>query len=236
MDNFFLLMQQELLITAIIFILLFMKLSTKEWNPKQVLTIVNGLLFVNLAAGFFMREDGTLFGDMFQTNALLRLEKNILSLGTLVISLQSYNWLLKHKHALEFYLLMLSTLLGMFFMLSSSNLLMFYVGLELASIPLAALANFDLDKKRSSEAAMKYIMSSAFASGLLLLVRLASPKYLPQHPITRCSFLPSSSLFPALVLKYHLYHFIYGQPTYTKVHRWPLRLTSLLFQKAVCCL
>jgi NADH-quinone oxidoreductase subunit N len=168
MDNFFLLMQQELLITAIIFILLFMKLSTKEWNPKQVLTIVNGLLFVNLAAGFFMREDGTLFGDMFQTNALLRLEKNILSLGTLVISLQSYNWLLKHKHALEFYLLMLSTLLGMFFMLSSSNLLMFYVGLELASIPLAALANFDLDKKRSSEAAMKYIMSSAFASGLLL--------------------------------------------------------------------
>jgi len=168
MDNFFLLMQQELLITAIIFILLFMKLSTKEWNPKQVLTIVNGLLFVNLAAGFFMREDGTLFGDMFQTNALLRLEKNILSLGTLIISLQSYNWLLKHKHALEFYLLMLSTLLGMFFMLSSSNLLMFYVGLELASIPLAALANFDLDKKRSSEAAMKYIMSSAFASGLLL--------------------------------------------------------------------
>ena len=168
MDNFFLLMQQELLITAIIFILLFMKLSAKEWNPKQVLTIVNGLLFVNLAAGFFMRENGTLFGDMFQTNPLLRLEKNILSLGTLIISLQSYNWLLKHKHAIEFYLLMLSTLLGMFFMLSSSNLLMFYVGLELASIPLAAMVNFDLDKKRSSEAAMKYIMSSAFASGLLL--------------------------------------------------------------------
>jgi NADH-quinone oxidoreductase subunit N len=98
----------------------------------------------------------------------LRLEKNILNLGTLLISLQSYNWLLKHKHATEFYLLMFSTLLGMFFMLSSSNLLMFYVGLELASIPLAALANFDLDKRRSSEAAMKYIMSSAFASGLLL--------------------------------------------------------------------
>jgi NADH-quinone oxidoreductase subunit N len=105
---------------------------------------------------------------MFQQTELLRLEKNILNLGTLLISLQSYNWLLKHKHATEFYLLMFSTLLGMFFMLSSSNLLMFYVGLELASIPLAALANFDLDKRRSSEAAMKYIMSSAFASGLLL--------------------------------------------------------------------
>ncbi|HLP39139.1 NADH-quinone oxidoreductase subunit N [Lacibacter sp.] len=168
MSNFFLLMQQELLLTAIIFILLFMKLSTVEWKTKNVLLVVNVLLAINLAAGFFFQGKGILFGDMFQQNDLLRLEKNILNLGTLLISLQSYNWLLKHKHATEFYLLMLSTLLGMFFMLSSSNLLMFYVGLELASIPLAALANFDLEKRRSSEAAMKYIMSSAFASGLLL--------------------------------------------------------------------
>lgn len=168
MSNFFLFMQQELLLTAIIFILLFMKLSTVEWKTKNVLLAVNVLLTINLVAGIFIKGNGSLFGDMFQQTELLRLEKNILNLGTLLISLQSYNWLLKHKHATEFYLLMLSTLLGMFFMLSSSNLLMFYVGLELASIPLAALANFDLDKRRSSEAAMKYIMSSAFASGLLL--------------------------------------------------------------------
>jgi NADH-quinone oxidoreductase subunit N len=168
MSNFFLLMQQELLLTAIIFILLFMKLSTVEWKTKNVLLIVNVLLTINLLAGIFIKGNGSLFGDMFQQTELLRLEKNILNLGTLLISLQSYDWLLKHKHATEFYLLMFSTLLGMFFMLSSSNLLMFYVGLELASIPLAALANFDLDKRRSSEAAMKYIMSSAFASGLLL--------------------------------------------------------------------
>lgn len=45
---------------------------------------------------------------------------------------------------------------------------MFYLGLELSSIPLAAMANFDLDKRRSSEAALKFIMSSAFSSGLLL--------------------------------------------------------------------
>ncbi len=168
MNDFFLLMQQELLLTAIIFILLFMKLSAVEWKTKNLLLIVNILLTINLAAGFFFDGFGYLFGDMFQTNELLRLEKNILNLGTLIISLQSYNWLMKHEHAAEFYMLMLSTLLGMFFMLSSHNLLMFYVGLELASIPLAAMANFDLDKRRSSEAAMKYIMSSAFASGLLL--------------------------------------------------------------------
>ena len=168
MTDFFLLMQQELLLTAIIFILLFMKLSAVEWKTKNLLLVVNILLTINLAAGFFFNGYGYLFGDMFQTNELLRLEKNMLNLGTLIISLQSYNWLMKHEHAAEFYMLMLSTLLGMFFMLSSNNLLMFYVGLELASIPLAALVNFDLDKRRSSEAAMKYIMSSAFASGLLL--------------------------------------------------------------------
>jgi NADH-quinone oxidoreductase subunit N len=53
-------------------------------------------------------------------------------------------------------------------MISSGNLLMFYLSLELASIPVAAMANFDLDKKRSSEGAMKMILSSAFSSGILL--------------------------------------------------------------------
>jgi NADH-quinone oxidoreductase subunit N len=168
MNDFFLLMKQELLLSAIIFILLFVKLSTNEWKTKNLLLLVNILLTINLVAGFFFNGFGYLFGDMFQTNDLIRFEKNILNLGTLLISLQSYNWLMKHKHAAEFYMLMLSALMGMFFMLSSHNLLMFYVGLELASIPLAAMANFDLEKRRSSEAAMKYIMSSAFASGLLL--------------------------------------------------------------------
>jgi NADH-quinone oxidoreductase subunit N len=62
----------------------------------------------------------------------------------------------------------MATLLGFFFMLSAGNLLMFYLGLELSTIPLAALSSFDLDKRRSSEAAMKFILSSAFSSALLL--------------------------------------------------------------------
>ena len=57
----------------------------------------------------------------------------------------------------------------MLFRSSSGNLLMFYLGLELSTIPLAALCNFDLEKKISGEAAMKMIMMSAFASCLLLL-------------------------------------------------------------------
>ena len=70
----------------------------------------------------------------------------------------------------SFIYLLLSTLLGMFFMISAGNLLMFYLGLELSTIPLAALANFDLEKKKSSEAAIKFIISSAFSSGFYCLV------------------------------------------------------------------
>ena len=168
LNDFLYLMKAELMITTIIFIILFLKLSNRAWKTDGFLNFINVLLVINLAAGFFNIPTGHLFGDMFRTNELLTLEKNFLNLGTLIISLQSYHWLRNHKHVAEFYILLLSTLLGMFFMISSSNLLMFYLGLELSTIPLAALCNFDLDKRRSSEAAFKMIMSSAFSSGLLL--------------------------------------------------------------------
>jgi len=168
MNEFLFLMKAELMITIIIFILLFLKLAKNEMKTVPLLNFVNVLLVINLITGFFFIPEGKLFGDMFRTNELLTLEKNLLNLGTLIISLQSYHWLKNHKHVPEFYILLLSTLLGMFFMLSSNNLLMFYLGLELSTIPLAALSNFDLSKRISSEAAFKMIISSAFSSGLLL--------------------------------------------------------------------
>ncbi len=160
-------MKHELAVTAIIFIILILKLG-KERSNLTFLNIINVLLLLNLVAGFFWNKEGVLFNEMFRTTPLIVLEKNILSLGTLIISMQSYSWLKAHKHVPEFYMLLLSTLLGMFFMISGGNLLMFYLGLELSTIPLAAVANFDLTKRQSSEAAMKLIISSAFSSGLLL--------------------------------------------------------------------
>ena len=165
--DFFILMKQELVITVIIFILLLLKIGMDLLN-ETFINLTNGLLLLNLVVGFIGNRSGMLFDEMFLTNPLIVLEKNILSLGTLIVSLQSTDWLKKHDHVPEFYVLLLCTLLGMFFMISAGNLLMFYVGLELSSIPLAAMANFDLAKKKSSEAALKFIISSAFASGLLL--------------------------------------------------------------------
>ncbi len=167
-NNFFILLRQELVITAIIFILLFIKLG-KDKSNESLLHIINVLLFVNLLIGFFPMMEGGLFNSMFATNKLVVLEKNILNFAFWIISLQSYAWLKTHKHVIEFYILLLSSLLGMFFLLSSDHLLMFYVGLEMSTIPLAAAANFDLTKRQSSEAALKLIISSAFSSSLLLL-------------------------------------------------------------------
>lgn len=165
--DFLILMKQEVLLLLIIFALLILKLG-KDRSNERFMNIVNVLLLLNLLAGFLWNRDGTLFSEMYRTNKLMVLEKNILSLGMLLISLQSHNWLKTHRHVPEFYVLLLSTLLGMFFMISGGNLLMFYLGLELSTIPLAAAANFDLAKRRSSEAAMKLIFSSAFSSALLL--------------------------------------------------------------------
>ena len=168
LNDFLLLMKSELILVIIILLLLLAKIGVKGWTNEPLLKIINLLLLLNFVAGFFFQKEGMLFDDMFMSNKLISLEKNILNLGLLLVSMIGYSWLRIHKHVTEFYILLLSTLMGMFFMISSGNLLMFYLGLELSTIPLAALVNFDLQKRQSSEAAMKLIVSSAFSSGLLL--------------------------------------------------------------------
>jgi NADH-quinone oxidoreductase subunit N len=63
---------------------------------------------------------------------------------------------------------MLSSMLGVFVMLSSGHVLVLYLGLEMSTIPIAALANFNKSMKNSSEAGIKLILSSAFSTGILL--------------------------------------------------------------------
>ena len=166
--DFFTLMKPELSITFIIFILLTLKVWDGIKENKTLIHITNFLLLVNFVIGFIGNSTGWLFNGMYHATDLISLEKNILNFGTLIISLQAYEWIKNHKHVIEFYILLLTTLLGMQFMISSGNFLMFYLGLEIASIPLAAIVNFDLEKLKSSEAAVKMILSSAFASCMML--------------------------------------------------------------------
>ena len=167
LKDFFILLKPELLLTGIIFLLLLIKVAGKMKND-HFLSLTQLLLLLNFVAGFFFNKEGNLFDGMYYTTALLTLQKNILNLAVYLISLLFSDWFKKSPHMPEFFILMLAALLGMFLMISSGNLLMFYLSLELATIPVAAMANFDLDKKLSSEAAMKMILSSAFSSAILL--------------------------------------------------------------------
>jgi len=167
LNDFLILMKSELIVTVIIFLLLLIKLG-KGMKNESLLMMLQLLLLLNFIAGFFLNRAGVLFDGMYQTSAMIFLQKNILNLAVYLISLLFADWLKKSEHMPEFFMLMLSALLGMFFMISSGNLLMFFLSLELATIPIAAMANFDLEKRISSEAAMKMILSSAFSSGILL--------------------------------------------------------------------
>jgi NADH-quinone oxidoreductase subunit N len=162
------LMRFEVIISLIIFILLIMKLNDADNKVPAFLTVVNILLVINFIVGLFPIGEGPLFSGFFRTSGLIVLEKNILNLGVMLISFTAYTWLSNNKNRIEFYILLLSSVLGIFTMISSGHILTLYLGLEMSTIPLAALANFNKSQKNSSEAGLKLILSSAFSTGIML--------------------------------------------------------------------
>jgi NADH-quinone oxidoreductase subunit N len=167
MNEYLILMKSELMIALIIFILLFIKLG-KGLSNTTLLSAIQLLLLLNVALAFTFNQTGRIFDGMYVHNQFIGVQKGILAGGVYLISLLCSDWLRKSEHLAEFFILMLSALMGMNFLVSSDNLLMFYLSLELSTIPVAAMANFDLERKKSSEAAMKMILSSALSSGILL--------------------------------------------------------------------
>ena len=116
-------------------------------------------------------REAELFGSMYYTNPMIGIVKTILSGGTVLLVLQANKWLRSanttHKQG-EFYTLLLSTLFGMYIMISARHFLLFFIGLELASLPLACLVAFDKYRHHSAEAGVKYILSSMFASAVMI--------------------------------------------------------------------
>ncbi len=130
-----------------------------------LLLVISLLQFV---PNIYSPSSPDLFGGQMVFTEFIGIEKTFLVFATLLICMTAYHWLKTHEHAPEFFMLLVTSLLGMFLMLSANNILLFYLGLEMATIPVAALANFELNERRSSEAGMKMILSSAFSSGMLL--------------------------------------------------------------------
>ena len=110
------------------------------------------------------------FGGMYVATQAAQVMKLILTFGTFIVVVMAQPWLENEarKYAGEFHLLVLSTLLGMYIMMSSGSFLLFFLGLETASVPMACLVAFDKWKKKSAEAAAKYVLVATFSSGVML--------------------------------------------------------------------
>lgn len=169
--SIFTLMRAEVTLTAILVLVFLYDLVAGERGRRRFSAVVCGLLVVQVAASLLPGGEGELFGGMFQYHPMHGIVKGVLAVGALVVCLQADTWLrredTRHKQG-EFYILILSTLLGMYFMIGAGNFLLFFIGLELASVPTACLVAFDKYKRYSAEAGAKYILCALFSSGLML--------------------------------------------------------------------
>lgn len=164
-------MRHELLLTALALVVLMIDLMLKPGQKNAIIPITIILFALHTIAGFLPAQPGELFGSMYRTDALHVMMKNILNVGVLIILLQSVTWLHKDENRekmAEYFIILLSTLIGMYFMISSGDFLMFYLGLELATVPMTALAAYRHHETISAEAGIKLLLSSALSSGILL--------------------------------------------------------------------
>lgn len=138
----------------------------KWFNP-----LVCVLMVAHLVINIFPVETSTTFGGMYQTNASIGVIKTILALGTLIVLIQSREWMARPDTSFkegEFYELIISTLLGMNMMVSANHFLLFFLGLEMASVPMACLVALDKYRHNSAEAGAKFILTATFSSGVML--------------------------------------------------------------------
>ena len=165
-------MRQEILLLTITLLLIVGEIFIPENKKSSIVHLAIFLFGIHTAAGFLAMDESSLFGGMFHTNKLIHFFKNILNVGVFIVLLQSADWIkekiVEQNRGTEFFALLFFSLLGMYFMISSGDFLMFYIGLELSTLPLAALAAYETSKRISNESGIKFILSAALASGVSL--------------------------------------------------------------------
>lgn len=139
----------------------------RQWfNPLVIV-----LFLAHILTNIMPTVETSTFGGMYVTNPSISIIKSILAFGTLIVIIQAHGWLNRpdtHFKEGEFYALVVSTLLGMNMMVSANHFLLFFLGLELASVPMACLVAFDKYRHHSAEAGAKFILTAVFSSGVML--------------------------------------------------------------------
>ena len=160
----------ELVLTAAATMILVVDLWLSPAGRKSLgylsfLGVILALLAVLTAVG----RDGQYWGDMIAVDAFALFFKTVFLIVAALVSLTSIGYVTRHGvPAAEFYALLLSATVGMLLMGSSRDLLVIYLGLELTSISSYVLAGLLRHDPRSNEAAIKYFLNGALASGVLL--------------------------------------------------------------------
>lgn len=169
----FLMMRHEIgLLIVFLVVFLFDTFAPKKCqNALPVLTA--GLFAIyTVVVGVFFQTSGLAFGGMYEANATTEIMKIVLNIGVVIVLLQSCKWANSEFQIVrrgEFYELLLITLLGMYLMISARHFLLFVIGLETASLPIAALVAFDKKRYESHEAAAKYMFTAIFSSAVFMM-------------------------------------------------------------------
>ena len=168
MENFNLILP-EIFLSVSIFTTLLVGVFFK--NSYNLVTNITYVIIISLLLIVFnsFNETGNLFSNSFVSNSFTNFFKILILLGTLFVMLITQDFIKEMKiNHFEYPLLLLFSVLGMFFMISSNDLMSFYLGLELQSLALYILASIDRDNLKSNESGIKYFVLSALSSGLLL--------------------------------------------------------------------
>jgi len=170
MSNLELIFPEIFLSLSIMFLLIlgvFKKDSSKLiQNISSIILLVTAVIIFNETLGI---KQTLLFNGSIIIDYLSSFMKIVTLLAAFLVLLISSNYLKIFKiFKIEYPILILSSVLGMMVMISSNDLIVFYMGLELQSLALYVLATFNRDQLKSSEAGLKYFVLSALSSGLLL--------------------------------------------------------------------
>ena len=170
MDNLNLILPEIFISLSIMFLLVlgvFKNNSSKIiFNISLLVLLITAIITLNET---FSINRVTLFNNSVVIDYMSSLMKIITLLGAFLVLVISSAYLKTFKiYKIEYPVLILSSVLGMMVMISSNDLMVFYMGLELQSLALYVLATFNRDQLKSSEAGLKYFVLSALSSGLLL--------------------------------------------------------------------
>jgi len=161
----------EIFLLLMSFLVLFVVLifgATHRWMTAM-LTVIT---LIGCAAITLVTSDGqtTLtFSNMFVDDLLSDFLKLVTYLAVIMMLIYGRQYMAdRGLDKGEYYVLVLYATLGMMVMISAANFLTMYLGLELMSLSLYALVAIDRDNSRATEAAMKYFVLGALASGMLL--------------------------------------------------------------------